>query len=120
MRNDDGKRNSTIILWVFIGIIGFIAIIFPFFMPNLRYKASILFSGVFGNIINTIGTICTTLGIFMLVFGLLSLFCGRSGSGLKVMIMGVFLVIIGTSITGFSFFTFIEGTDAPPISKGYD
>ena len=120
MSDDNKGRSTKLISWIFLGILGFVTIIFPFFMPNLRYQASILFSGVFENTIDTIGTICTTIGAFILVFGLLSLFCGRSGSGLKIMITGVFLLIIGTSLTGFNFFSFIEGPDAPSMSKGYE
>ena len=119
--NRDFNSNSrmSLVFGIFLGIIGFILFIFPFFMPNLRYQASKLFSSLIANIIDTIGTICTTIGVFVLVLGMLSLFCGRSGSGLKIMIMGVFLVIIGTLITGLNFFMFIEGNGAPSMSKGY-
>jgi len=88
---EKSSKKSKAIFWMFFGIIGFIAIYFPFFGPNLRYKTGSYISNTF----NTLGTILVTIGALMMIWGLFTLFCGRAGGGVKMMLLGFVILFIG-------------------------
>ena len=90
IKKEDNKKFN-VVFWVFFGIIGFLAIYFPFFGPNLRFQTGMMLSKVF----TTVGTVLVTLGALMFIWGLLSLFCGRTSSGVKVMLLGFVMMFLG-------------------------
>ena len=107
------KKRGSSILWIFFGIIGFIAIYFPLFGGNLRFTTGMYFSRIF----TLAGTVCRTLGIIILAWGFLMLICTHSFKSLKIMLFGFFLLILG------SFFlepgTIGVITDGKAVPKGY-
>ena len=107
------KKKNNFILIFFFGIIGFILIYFPFFGSNLRYTTGTFFSGVF----RLIGTVCYTFGVLLLAWGFLTLICFRSLSAIKIMLIGFFLVLIGSFWLDPGTFGLI--TNGKVISKGY-
>ncbi len=119
-RYGSGRDAKKFIFWAFFGIIGFCAIYFPFFAPNLRYTTSAYLKGIF----TPIGTISITLGSLMVVWGLFSLFCShRKSAGIKLMIMGVLLIWVGMYFTSFvvdfSFPVGSSGDSERSRPKGY-
>ena len=98
MSNPDGfggfrnKKRGSSILWVFFGVIGFIAIYFPLFGSNLRFTVGTFFSQAF----RTLGTICLTLGVLIMVWGFLTLICTRSMKAISFMLLGFFLMLLGS------------------------
>lgn len=84
-------KKSKVVFWVFFGIIAFLAIWFPFFGPDLRFKTSATLSKAF----TSVGTILVTFGVIMFMWGMLSLFCGRTSAGVKVMVLGAVLIFLG-------------------------
>lgn len=117
-KNDDfiiinKKKGNNSILWFFFGIIGFILIYFPFFGSNLRYTTGTWFSNVF----RLIGSVCYTFGVLLIVWGFLILICTRSFKAVSIMLVGFFLILIG------SFWldpgTFGIFTNGKVVPKGY-
>ncbi len=105
------KSNRTFI--VFLGILGFVLILVPFFGSNLRYMAGSLFKTIFV----TVGQICLTIGGAVLVIGFLKIFFKRFS--VKTIMYGVLLLWIGAFLTGVSFdiLGIIIGGNPPP--QGY-
>ena len=107
-------RKGYIVLWIFMGLILFITILYPLFGGTLRYQI--------GNAISTIlikvGGFLILIGTVILVIGVIMLFAFGIGSGaLKPMIFGFFLIVLGLILVdpmSTSYFT--QGTEAP---KGY-
>ena len=107
------NKKSSMIFWVFFGIIGFLAIYFPIFGSNLRFQTGAMLSKVF----TTAGTILVTLGALMFVWGLFMLFCGKSGSGVKVMILGFVMMFLGGYFINPAFIG--VGSTGKEVPKGY-
>ena len=105
------KPNRTFV--VFLGILGFVLILVPFFGSNLRYMAGSLFKTIF----TTVGQICLTIGGAVLVIGFLKIFFKRFS--VKTILYGVLLLWIGAFLTGASFdiLGFVIGGNPPP--QGY-
>ena len=105
------KPNRTFL--VFLGILGFVAIIVPFFASNLRYVAGSFFKTIFVNV----GQICLTIGGALLVIGFLKIFFKRFS--VKTLMYAVLLLWIGSFLTGVSFdvLGFVIGGNPPP--QGY-
>ena len=114
------RSRQKAVLWIMFGTMIFITVIFPFFLSNLRYQASLIFSALFLNFFYTIGRLCLFFGILLLVFGFFSLICKRSNRGLSLMITALFFIIVGSFFTGMDFLTFIVGSNVPSISNGYE
>jgi len=88
----DEEKKSNSVLWVFFGIIGFIAIYYPLFGGNLRYTTGAFFSNIF----HTIGIVCCTLGVLIIVWGFLILICTKSMKAISLMLFGFVLILIGS------------------------
>ncbi len=88
---EEEKGKTKLVFWVFFGILVFLGIYLPFFAPNLRYQTGAIFLKIF----STAGTIMVTLGVLLMIWGLFSLFCGRRGSGVKIMLLGFVLIYLG-------------------------
>ncbi len=100
------KKKGNSILWIFFGVIGFITIYFPLFGSNLRFTVGTFFSQAF----TTLGTICLTLGLIIMVWGFLMLLCARSMKAISVMLVGFFLMLLGSF--------FLEPANLGVISNG--
>lgn len=86
------KKKNNFICWIFSGILFFITIYFPFFGSNLRYKTGSFFSSIF----NAVGIFCVTMGAVILVWGFIILFCTRSFKAISIMLLGFFLIVMGS------------------------
>lgn len=119
-KNQDGaliiyqkKRKSNKIFIIFLGILGFVAIIVPFFGSNLRYMTGTTFKLFF----TYLGNFCMILGGALLAINILKVF------GKKIDITGflasVLFLWIGAFLTGVSFeiMGFLFGGTQPP--QGY-
>ncbi|MFX1411174.1 MAG: hypothetical protein ACFFA6_12545 [Promethearchaeota archaeon] len=103
------KKNWT--LYVFLGILIFILIYFPFFALSMRYKTEYIVSMVF----DILGSICLTFGGFMILLGVCSIFVGRKFF-LRTFILGIVLLYLGCWLTGtvLEFFGFPIGQSENP------
>ena len=89
------QRNSKWTIYIFIGIIIFVVIYFPFFAVNLRYQIGATFSKIF----DQIGMVCLTIGGAMTMISVLSLFISRS-MNTRWLILGIVLLWVGCWCTG--------------------
>ena len=107
-------RKGYIVLWIFMGIILFITILYPIFGVNLKYQIGTIIS----TILLKIGGILIMLGTIILIVGVIMLFISGTGSGaLKPMLLGFFLIVLGIIlIDPMSTSYFTQGRAAP---KGY-
>jgi hypothetical protein len=105
------KPNRTFL--VFLGILGFVAVIVPFFGSNLRYMTGSLFKTIFVNI----GQICFTIGGALFIIGIIKFLFGKGS--IKTLIFSAFLLWIGAFLTGvpFEILGFVFGGGQPP--QGY-
>ena len=91
------RRNyRKIFIWVVFGVIAAITIYLPFYGQTLRYQTSIYFSKIF----STVGTILVFFGGLMIVWGFISILCTKSLGALKLLIMGLMVVYIGSWFLG--------------------
>ena len=118
-KNSDGiiilrkrrKANRTFLM--FLGILGFIAIVVPFFGSNLRYMTGTFFKTIFVNV----GQISLTIGGALFVINILKIFFRKFS--VKSMMFSCLLLWIGAFLTGIPFELFgiaIGGTQPP---QGY-
>ena len=118
-KNSDGiiilrkrrKANRTFLM--FLGILGFIAIVVPFFGSNLRYMTGTFFKTIFVNV----GQISLTIGGALFVINLLKIFFRKFS--VKSMMFSCLLLWISAFLTGIPFELFgiaIGGTQPP---QGY-
>ena len=118
-KNSDGiiilrkqrKANRTFL--VFLGILGFVAIVVPFFGSNMRYMTGTFFKTIFVNV----GQICLTIGGALFVINLLKIFFRKFS--VKSMMFSCLLLWIGAFLTGipFELFGIAIGGIQPP--QGY-
>jgi len=118
-KNSDGiiilrkqrKANRTFLM--FLGILGFVAIVVPFFGSNLRYMTGTVFKTIFVSV----GQIFLTIGSAMLVINILKIFFHRFS--VKSMLASALLLWIGAFLTGipFEFLGLVFGGGQPP--QGY-
>ena len=107
------KRKSNKVFLIFLGILGFVAILVPFFGSNLRYMTGTAFNLIF----TYLGNFCMIVGGALLAINILKVF------GKKIDIKGfsvsVLLLWIGAFLTGapFEFMGFLFGGSQPP--QGY-
>lgn len=103
-----GKRGSNV-FWIFVGILAFCAIYFPFFGANLRYKVG----NSVGNVLTQVGGYIILFGFILIIIGIVQLI-GKSGlKSFRPMIIGVFLIAVGTwFINPGSFATISHGASA--------
>ncbi len=118
-KNSDGiiilrkqrKANHTFL--IFLGILGFVAIVVPFFGSNLRYMTSTVFKTIFVSV----GQIFLTIGSALLVINILKIFFHQFN--VKSMLLSALLLWIGAFLTGipFEFLGLVFGGGQPP--QGY-
>jgi len=107
------KRKSNKVFLIFLGILGFVAILVPFFGSNLRYMTGTAFNLIF----TYLGNFCMIVGGALLAINILKVF------GKKIDIKGfsvsVLLLWIGAFLTGapFEIMGFLFGGSQPP--QGY-
>ncbi|MFX1259873.1 MAG: hypothetical protein ACFFAN_18645 [Promethearchaeota archaeon] len=79
----------------------------------MRYKTGTFISAV----LNGIGTLCLIFGGLILVWGILSIFCGRTMGGVKTALLGFLILVIGLYCLNPGYFGITtSGKDVP---KGY-
>lgn len=107
------QRKSNRTFLTFLGILGFVAIIVPFFGSNLRYVTGSFFKTIF----TSVGQICLTIGGALVAIGILKVFFRKFS--VKTVLYGVLLLWIGAFLTGVSFdiLGFTIGSTPPP--QGY-
>lgn len=105
------KPNRTFL--VFLGILGFVAIIVPFFGSNLRYITGTFFKTIFVSV----GQIFLTIGGALLVINILKIFFHQFR--VKSFLASALLLWIGAFLTGvpFEILGFVFGGGQPP--QGY-
>jgi hypothetical protein len=107
------KNKNKAIFWIFFALIGFITILYPLFGSNLKFVTGDFFSRIF----RMLGMVCTTVGALILVWGVLTLFCTRSFKAISIMLLGFFLIIIGSFwFNPGTFGVFTHGREVP---KGF-
>ena len=105
------KPNRTFL--VFLGILGFVAVIVPFFGSNLRYMTGTFFKTIFVSV----GQIFLTIGGALVVIDLLKIFFHKFS--VKSLLTSALLLWIGAFLTGvpFEFLGLVFGGGRPP--QGY-
>ncbi|MFX1356694.1 MAG: hypothetical protein ACFFA8_05355 [Promethearchaeota archaeon] len=108
------ERSHSKVMWIFTGILLFIAIYVPFFGANLRYQTNIVLKLVF----NYIGTICLTFGPLLIAYAIIKVLISKKIS-IGAIFFGVLLLWIGCFLTDitYDFMGMILGGNKP--SKGY-
>ena len=105
------KPNRTFL--VFLGILGFVAVVVPFFGSNLRYMTGTFFKTIFVSV----GQIFLTIGSALFVINFLKIFFHKFS--VKSMMFSLFLLWVGAFLTGMPFELLgiaIGGTQPP---QGY-
>jgi len=105
------KPNRTFL--VFLGILGFVAVIVPFFGSNLRYMTGTFFKAIFVSV----GQIFLTIGGALLVINILGIFFHKFSA--SKLLASALLLWIGAFLTGvpFELFGIVIGGSQPP--QGY-
>ena len=118
-KNRDGiiiiqkKRKANRTFLIFLGILGFVAVIVPFFGSNLRFMTGTFFK----TISVSVGQIFLTIGGALLVINILKIFFHKFS--VKSMLSSALLLWIGAFLTGipFNFLGLEFGGGQPP--QGY-
>ena len=107
------KRKPNKVFLVFLGILGFVAVIVPFFGSNLRYTTGTIFNLLF----TYLGNFCLIIGGVLLAFNVFRVIGGKIY--IKGFVASVLLLWIGCFLTGVSFeiMGFLIGGSQPP--QGY-
>ena len=105
------KTNKTFL--IFLGILGFVAIVVPFFGSNLRYMTGTFFKTIFVSV----GQIFLTIGSALLVINVLGIFFRKFS--FSKLLASALLLWIGAFLTGvpFEFLGLVFGGGQPP--QGY-
>jgi len=106
-------EGSKKIFWVFFLIILFILVIFPIFGTSMRYRTGTTFSKTFA----LIGIVSFTLGLLIIAWGILMLFCTRSFKAIGVMLVGFCLVVVGSLFANPGLFGIVAHGEEVP--RGY-
>jgi len=85
----DGRRRSSKIKWITIGVFVFALFVFPYFGSNLRYLISSSLSPL-----KSVGTLLQTLGLLITVLGIICVFLS-SRRAIKIILIGILMVVIG-------------------------
>ena len=107
------KRKANRTFLMFLGILGFVAVIVPFFGSNLRYMTGTFFKTIFVSI----GQIFLTIGGALLVINILGIFFHKFS--ISKLLASALLLWIGAFLTGipFEFLGIAIGGSQPP--QGY-
>lgn len=104
------KRKTNKVFLVFLGILGFVAILVPFFGSNLRFMTGTTFKLLF----TYLGNFCLIMGGALLAISVLEIF--RKKFEIKRILASVLFLWIGAFLTGapFEVLGFIFGGTQPP------
>lgn len=107
------KRKTNKVFLIFLGVLGFVAVLVPFFGSNLRYMTGTGFKLVF----NYLGNFCMIIGGALLAINILKVF-GRK-IDIEGFIASILFLWIGAFLTGvlFEIMGFLLGGTQPP--QGY-
>lgn len=86
------EKGHKWVYWTFFSVVLFVAVYFPFFAPNLKYQVGTVASQIFF----LIGGLCYFFGFLFIIWGIVTIFCGRSFNGVKLLIVGVLLIWIAS------------------------
>ncbi|MHA1784624.1 MAG: hypothetical protein ACTSWE_06700 [Promethearchaeota archaeon] len=92
-------------------------------LMGITYLIRVSFSlgTITDQIFQIISNLLILAGTFIIIWGLLTVICGSGSKGIKTMVIGVILLIIGGMIVSFSLnnymFNFFERD--PTLSRGY-
>lgn len=107
-------RRGSIVFWIFLGIVAFAAIYFPFFGGNSKYQVGSYVSGIFHNL----GLCLFIGGLFFIGIGLIRMMLPKGFKpGIKMALLGGILVWIAINFFEPSLWGFI--TNLEPVPKGY-
>ena len=104
------KRKTNKFFLAFLGILGFVAIVVPFFGSNLRYMTGTTFKLLF----TYLGNFCLIMGGALLAISVLEIF--RKKFEIKRILASVLFLWIGAFLTGapFEIMGFLFGGTQPP------
>lgn len=107
------RRKPNKVFLVFLGILGFVAVIVPFFGSNLRYMTGTTFKLFF----SYLGNFCLIVGGTFLAINILKIFMKKIN--IEGFLVSVLLLWIGAFLTGapFELMGFLFGGNQPP--QGY-
>ena len=107
------RRKPNKVFLVFLGILGFVAVIVPFFGSNLRYMTGTTFKLLF----SYLGNFCLIVGGALLAINILKIFMKKIN--IEGFLASILLLWIGAFLTGASFevMGFLFGGNQPP--QGY-
>jgi choline-glycine betaine transporter len=108
-------HSSKSVFLVFLGIILFITLYYPFMGQTLRYD----FGRVFSYIFDVAGTACLYFGMIFLMLGILNFFGKRPLSGLGMILLGIMMLSFATYLLYPSTFGAGNSGIGKPASKGY-
>ena len=90
----NGRRRGSKVFWIFIAIILFGAIYYPFYGKNLQYQIGILVLRVF----STVGLLLIIIGFLLMGIGVLMVSAQKSLKnfliGLLIMVSGFYLLYL--------------------------
>ncbi len=110
--------TTSMVEYTFIGIALFLLVLYPLFGASWRARMSFSFGFIVNPIFVFVGNVLLIFGGIMFVWGLLTIFCGRSLKGVKIMVEAVLILILAGMFLDFSFIQFFTGND-PTLSRGY-
>lgn len=107
------RRKPNKVFLAFLGILGFVAIVVPFFGSNLRYMTGTTFNLIF----SYLGNFCLIVGGAFLAINILKVFGKKID--IEGFVVSVLLLWIGAFLTGapFEIMGFLFGGSQPP--QGY-
>ena len=110
--------TTSMVEYVFMGIVLFLLVLYPLFGASWRAHMSFSLGFIVNPIFVFVGNMFLIFGGILIVWGLLTIFCGRSLKGVKIMVEGVLILILAGMFLDFSFIHFLAGND-PTLSRGY-
>lgn len=114
------RKGTSKVTWIIIGIIVLIAFYLPFYGHNLRSNIGYEINST----LESIGSVLYFVGIFMIVIGVIRIFTGSSGGGIKMAILGYLILMISFWLYNPADFSIFSGPlpdtlGGEPRGKGY-
>ncbi len=110
-KGNDAKKG-TVAMLLFL-MVGFVFVIFPLFGQNWSY----LTGSFLLTLTSFLGQLFFTIGGLMFAWGLISLFCSRSKTGIMLMLMGAVMLLLASYLLGPQTIGVLSGS--PEATKGY-
>ena len=112
-RGHDGGRKGSAAFWIFVAILAFPTLFYPFFGGTFRYQVGTVVDAI----LTKAGQILFVLGVLLLIWGIFSLLCHGGLKALRPMIIGFLLIVLAGYMINPGFFAFTSHGDTTP--KGY-